>query len=137
MTPALCCQGVPKSVVSESAASRNSVVAMALSWLASTGTSTKDLRIVSKKCLLIDWEAAIFAGRCWTQVIIKGGRWEEDACKGPVEQTEQIEQIEQTNSMRSETIFSCEVRLGLSVEMGSLRVLIIPSPALLQCAVVF
>lgn len=59
-------KGVPKSVVSESAASRNSVVEMALSWVGSTGTSTKDLRIVSKKGLLLGCEAAIFACRCWT-----------------------------------------------------------------------
>lgn len=37
----------PKRVVSDSAASRNTVVGIALSLLASTGTSTKDFRRVS------------------------------------------------------------------------------------------
>lgn len=90
-------KGVPKSVVSESAASRNSVVEMALSWVGSTGTSTKDLRIVSKKGLLFACEAAIFACRCWTLSryphMFKGGVGEEDVCRVPAEQTEQ------TNSM--------------------------------------
>ena len=40
---------IPKSVVKLSAASRNSLVDMALSLLLSTGTSTKDFLMVSKK----------------------------------------------------------------------------------------
>lgn len=40
---------VPNKVVSDSAASRNSVVGTALSLAASTGTSTKDLRRVSNQ----------------------------------------------------------------------------------------
>lgn len=76
--PSSCCEGVPKSVVSESAASRNSVVEMALSWVASTGTSTKDLRIVSKKGLLLDCEAVMVAGRCGAEgrcARVRGGSW--------------------------------------------------------------
>ncbi len=40
---------VPKSEVSESAASRKSVVGIALSWAASMGTSTKDFFSVSNQ----------------------------------------------------------------------------------------
>lgn len=40
---------VPNIVVNDSAASRNSVVEMALSFSASTGTSTKDFRNVSRR----------------------------------------------------------------------------------------
>ena len=40
---------VPNNVVSDSAASRNSLVGMALSLLLSTGTSTKDLWMVSNQ----------------------------------------------------------------------------------------
>jgi len=40
---------VPKSVVNDSAASRNSVVEMALSFSLSTGTSVKDFLSVSRK----------------------------------------------------------------------------------------
>ena len=41
--------GVPKRVVNDSAASRNSDVATALSFEASTGTSVKDFLSVSRK----------------------------------------------------------------------------------------
>jgi hypothetical protein len=40
---------IPNSVVRDSAASRNSLVAMALSFSLSTGTSVKDLLIESRK----------------------------------------------------------------------------------------
>lgn len=42
-------RAVPKSVVNDSAASRNSVVEMALSFSLSTGTSVKDFLSVSRK----------------------------------------------------------------------------------------
>ena len=41
--------GIPKSVVSDSAASRKALVGMALSLVDSTGTSTKDLWRVSNQ----------------------------------------------------------------------------------------
>ena len=41
--------GLPKSVVSDSAASRKALVGMALSLLLSTGTSTNDLWRVSNQ----------------------------------------------------------------------------------------
>jgi len=52
---------IPKRLVSDSAASRNSEVEIALSLLASTGTSAKLRLIVSKKSLL--WAEAILKGR--------------------------------------------------------------------------
>ena len=46
---------VPKRVVSDSEASRNSLVWMAFSLAASTGTSTKDFWMVSKKVMVAVW----------------------------------------------------------------------------------
>ena len=58
---------LPKSVVSDSAASRKSLVGMALSLLASTGTSAKDLCKVSNQVppdgkVLLDGTAMIGVG---------------------------------------------------------------------------